>query len=75
MNHLSHLAIQILPLSRLISVVLCSRLKMVRHDGKVAVVMETRLVTKAGHAGAVGETGRGGGEERKREARLNKHKH
>lgn len=48
---------------------------MVRHDGKVAVVMETRLVTKAGHAGAVGETGRGGGEERKREARLNKHKH
>lgn len=30
---------------------------MVRHDGKVAVVMETRLVTKAGHAGAGGEGG------------------
>lgn len=54
LHHLSNLAIQILPLSRFIPVVLCSRLKMVRHDGKVAVVMETRLVTKAGHGGAVG---------------------
>lgn len=49
---------------------------MVRHDGKVAVVMETRLVTKAGHGGAVGGMLEGGGEEeRKRETRLNKHKH
>ncbi len=28
---------------------------MVRHDRKVAVVMETRLVTKAGHTGTEGE--------------------
>lgn len=46
-------------LSHLISVFLCFWLKMVRHDRKVAVVMETRLVTKAGHAGAEGETGGG----------------
>lgn len=36
--------------------------------------METRLVTKAGHTGAEGETeGRDG--EKKREMCLNKHKH
>lgn len=39
---------------------------------KVAVVMETRLVTKAGHTGTVGEGGWG---EKKREMCVNKHKH
>lgn len=49
----------------LISVFLCFWLKMVRHDWKVAVVMETRLVTKAGHAGTEGE--KKGRRERRRE--------
>lgn len=44
---------------------------MVRHDRKVAVVMETSLVTKAGQRGR--DWVRGG--EKKREMCLNKHKH